>query len=139
MPSAEHNRKVAAIFLYFQNNSISKSCADDWLIMIDHNPNFDSPGELDGARPDFLAHSRKEGRIVIGEAKTSADFRTERSTLQIKKFLNWNSNIHLSIQFILCVPLDQISEANILLKSSSKNPNTSTVIIDELSQAHGNA
>ena len=101
--------------------------------MIDHDSDFDSPCEINGAIPDFLAMEETICRVVIGEAKAGTDFKTKRSQQQIKRLLSYTPKKRVSILFILCLPLGQVSAAKRFLGSSDRNPMTKAVIIDELS------
>ena len=139
MPSAAHKRKVDAIIRYV-NSSIIRNDTDNWLMMVDHDPNLDSPPKVNGLVPDVLASNavscddEDKTMVIVGEAKTSEDFSTPRSANQILKFLNYQPKKKCKTILILCVTLDQISAARKLVQESKQRCVNSVVIINELSE-----
>lgn len=138
MASRVHKEMTGAIF-EFARQEYTGLDNQKWWIMMDDCPEWHPPPPIKGHRPDLYIQGRYSKVTIIGEAKTENDLMTPRSKNQIGGFID-----HLAEQdgqsiLILCVALNQISNARHLIGSSEPAKRITTHLIDRTKYDHFHA
>lgn len=117
--SANHKKLVELII-----NHIGKEVGDDYICLIESDISDDHPlPQLteEGFRPDVVFEFN--GKMIIGEAKTSNDILREHSLRQYASYLRKCSLYNGSAEFVIAVPLmDYATAYNIVHKISRDFP-----------------
>lgn len=117
--SANHKKLVELIIDY-----IGKEVGDDYICLIESDISDDHPlPQLteEGFRPDVVFEFN--GKMIIGEAKTSDDILREHSLRQYASYLRKCSFYNGSAEFVIAVPwMDYATAYNVVYKISRDFP-----------------
>jgi hypothetical protein len=98
------------------------------VVFADHHRfGRNQPPTIGGFKPDLFAQDLPETFRIVGEAKTSDDFRSERSLLQIEAFLN-HLCLYGNSTFYLAVPWFLKGRANHVIRDLSRPEHKSVKI-----------
>ena len=138
MASKVH-KEMTGVILEFARQEYTGPDNQKWSVMMDDCPDWHSPPVIKGYRPDLYIRGRHSKVTIIGEAKTENDLMTPRSKNQIGRFIDYlTEQDGLSI-LILCVALNQISDARHLIESSESAKRITTHLIDATKYDHFHA
>ena len=110
-----------------------------WWVMVDDCPDWHPPPTIKGHRPDLYIRGKHSKVTIIGEAKTENDLMTPRSKNQICGFIDFLAERDGQSILILCVALNQVSNARHLIKSSEPAKKITTHLIDRNKHDHYHA
>ena len=106
---------------------------------MDHCPDWHSPPTIKGYRPDLHIWNKCSRITIIGEAKTEGDLMTNRSQKQINGFIDYLAERKEDAILILCVALNQVSDARYLIASNQTSKKITTHVIDRSKYEHHHA
>ena len=99
------------------------------VVFADHHRfGINQPPTIGGFKPDVFAQDLPETFRIIGEAKTPADFRSERSLHQIEAFLD-HLSLYANSTFYLAVPWFLKGRANYVIRDLSRPEHKSVKIL----------
>jgi len=121
--SRQHIELVKSMAEYVNCNYSDFNLLTDITTYPGDNESPPSIGDYD-FKPDLYAFSVKEKHFIVGEAKTSYDLKSRRSSKQISNFLLYLNDKEIS-SFILSVPYSSSYEAKWMLNVMFKQLNLS--------------
>ena len=113
--SPEHRRLIERILAYIANHYGDL----DALVVLDDRSGVvgEKPPNIERYTPDVYAYDTPNSLTLIGEAKTFADLRTERSSRQITAFLKF-LKFRCGGCLLLAVPWGVSEEARTIVRKS---------------------
>lgn len=135
MVSKIHKEMTGAI-LEFVRQEYTGPDNQKWMVMVDGCPDWHPPPAVKGHRPDLYIQSKYSKVTIIGEAKTENDLMTPRSKNQIGGFIDYLVEREGQSIFILCVALNQVSNARYLIRSNEPVKRITTHLIDRSKYDH---
>jgi hypothetical protein len=106
------------------------------LIASPNSPPDHQPPSVGGRIPDVFAQSSELNRVIIGEAKTTADIETQRSRNQFTDYLRFLGTQEQAM-LVVAVPWDRVNQARSLLRSIQEKTKTHHVKITVLEKLPG--
>lgn len=138
MASKVHKEMTGAI-LEFARQQYTGPDNQKWWVTVDDCPDWHSPPIIEGYRPDLYIRSKHSKVAIVGEAKTENDLMTPRSKNQIGGFIDYLAERDGQSILILCVTLNQVSDARHLIRSSESAKRITTHLIDTTQHEHFHA
>ena len=133
------HREMTNVILEFSRQQYIRQENQEWMIMMDDSPDWHSPPAINGHRPDVYIQSTHSKVVIIGEAKTESDLMTPRSKNQIDGFIDYLAEQEGQSILILCVALNQVSNARHLVESSESAKKITIHLIDRSKYDHFHA
>ena len=131
--SRSHKRLVQSLVSWVQHECPPDSTR---IILVDSNgtPRSARPPSIAGYVPDVYVHPVNLHALVVGEAKTSVDLATPRSSDQLAAFLRWCS-LHEDSRLLIAVPWDLVPLAKNTIARLKRDTHTgavTTIVLEKL-------